>query len=151
MELEDLFKELSKNQKTLALSFLIHFPLVYTIGFYLYPDIISFDLFPQLMFVSAFSFVTVMAEAAIALIANLGIDKNYSLFPTIWIIFIEFLAASFFYVAGVLTLRLVILTYIICVFLACIVAFYHVAQMHSIKKEAKNKNNHEKKQDEDSV
>ncbi len=139
MELEDIFKELSNNQKTLAISFCIHFPMVYVIGYYLYPKLITLDLFPQIMFVSAFSILTVMAETSIALIADYHHKRKFSLFPIIWVIVCTFALCSFLYVIGMLTLRIVIGNYVLFVISSCLIAFRYSIKIKRIKAEVEGK------------
>lgn len=112
MDLNFLFSELNKKNKVLLMSFVIHFPLVYTIGYFMYPSFISMDLFPQIMIISAFSIITTMADAIIPFTFAHFLGWDIDLSGSIYISIFSFAILAILRIRGPLTEPAVFFTYL---------------------------------------
>ena len=144
MELEDVFKELSRNQRTLAVSVLIHFPLVYVLEFYLYLDFREMEIFPQVMFTSAYSLLCSLFESLIEVFfKKFYPQKDYNLFLIVYLGIVTFAAGSLLFAFNMLTLFNLLLFYILTVFGGLVIACRYIFKMKKIINQAWSQRNAE--------
>lgn len=113
MDLNFLLSELNKNHKVLLMSFVIHFPMVYSVGYFMYPSFITMDLFPQIMIISAFSILTTMADAIIPYTFAHFLGWAIDLSGGIYVSLISFAILAILRIRGNLTEPVVFFTYMI--------------------------------------
>ena len=114
MDFSELLKSLSANQKVLFISFIIRFPIIYTIAYMISPDFRIMEMFPQIMFTAAYSVMTASIEALILEFAGMIMGfKRYRFFPSVYTIILLFVVFNLCYLNFVISIRYLIGCYIL--------------------------------------
>ncbi|MDE6824634.1 MAG: hypothetical protein K2J27_07900 [Duncaniella sp.] len=114
MDLSELLKSLSTNQKVLCISVITRSPIIYTIGYMVSPYFRILEMFPQIMFTAAYSIMTASIEAVILEFARVSMGfKRYTLFPSVYVIILLFIIFNLFSLSATVSLRTLIGFYIL--------------------------------------